>query len=390
MVKNKTENGQRPHLFDLFLAFLRLGLTAFGGPAMIAYIKELVVWKYKWSEESVFEQGLALCQTLPGPMVVNTASYLGLRLKGIPGMLACFTGFLLPSALMMFAFSGLYYKSYHMPVLTSVFNGLQVIVVVIIIKATSSWGRETLKTRRDVLLALITTLVLLGKINPFFVIMGAALAGIIYYDRGGSEAASPQLGTAGYGRAALLLFVFFVVFILLLFWFHKNLFDLALVMTKIALFSFGGGYGALPLMFHEVVETRGWLDSKTFLDGVALGQVTPGPILINATFVGYLREGVLGSLVGTLAVFFPGLILVAATTPVFDRLKSSRYFLRATRGIKTSFFGLFLFMAIKFALAIPWNLTKFVLAAAALAALVKKIDLLYVVLIGTALSALLF
>ena len=389
-MNNKIEISRRPSIIHLFLSFLRLGLTAFGGPAMIAYIKELSVNKNKWIDEDSFKHGLALCQTLPGPMVVNTAAYIGLRLRGLPGMLACFVGFLLPAFLMLLAFSIIYHKAHNLPAMISVFEGLQVIVVAIILNATLSFGKGTLKQRKDVLLAVISATVLLLKVNPFFVIIGAALVGIIAYDIMGSKMPSMSFRSSGYFKDALILFGFFVTCIFFLLFLNKRLFDLALVMPKIVLFSFGGGYGALPLMFHEVVEAKAWLDSKTFMDGVALGQITPGPILINATFIGYLLEGVLGSVVGTLAVFFPGLILVTVTLPFFDKLKSSRYFMRATRGILASFVGLLLFVAIKFALAVPWDVIKVVLGLAALTALVKKVDILYVVLIGAVISVFIF
>ena len=305
-------------------------------------------------------------------------------------MLACFAGFLLPAYLMLLAFSVIYYKSHNLPAMTSVFEGLQVIVVAIILNATLSSGKGTLKQRNDVLLAVISATVLLLKVNPFFVIIGAALAGIIAYDIMGSKMPSMSFRSSRYFKNALILFGFFAASIFFLLLLNKRLFDLSLVMSKIVLFSFGGGYGALPFMFHEVVTTKAWLDSKTFIDGVALGQITPGPILISATFIGYLLEGVLGSVVGTLAVFFPGLILVTVTLPFFDKLQSSRYFLRATRGILAAFVGLLIFVAIKFALAVPWDVIKVVLGLAALTALVKKVDILYVVLIGAVISVFIF
>ena len=94
-------------------------------------------------------------------------------------------------------------------------------------------------------------------------------------------------------------------------------------MMKIDLFAFGGGFTSLPLMLHEVVELRGWIDEKTFMNGIALGQVTPGPIVITATFVGYLLYGFWGSVVATLSIFTPSFLMLVIINPFFDRLKAS-------------------------------------------------------------------
>jgi chromate transporter len=161
-------------------------------------------------------------------------------------------------------------------------------------------------------------------------------------------------------------------------------------MLKIDLFAFGGGFASIPLMLQEVVNVRGWLDSKTFMDGIALGQVTPGPIVITATFVGYLVYGLPGALVATIAIFTPSFLLLVGTAPFFHRLKQSPIFSNATQGILASFVGLLLYVTMRFALAVPWDILRVCLVAAALIALLRKVDLLYIVLIGAAISVALF
>ena len=151
-----------------------------------------------------------------------------------------------------------------------------------------------------------------------------------------------------------------------LYYMNNGLMRVAAVMLKIDLFAFGGGFAALPLMFHQVVDVKGWIDSKTFMDGIALGQITPGPIIITATFIGYLLYGFAGALVSTMAILTPSLLIVLLTTPFFDRLKNSRFFLRATRAILATFVGLLLFVAIKFALSISWTILSAILLASRL------------------------
>ena len=155
---------------------------------------------------------------------------------------------------------------------------------------------------------------------------------------------------------------------------------------KIDFFAFGGGFAALPLMHHEIVGIRGWMDSKTFMDGIALGQITPGPITMSTTFVGYLLRGLSGAIVATLAIFTPSFLMVVLITPFFDKLKGTPYFLGTTRAIYASFVGLLGFVTIKFAYAVSWNVPKILLGLIALAALLKKIDILYVIFAGALIS----
>jgi chromate transporter len=166
--------------------------------------------------------------------------------------------------------------------------------------------------------------------------------------------------------------------------------NVAVVMLKIDLFAFGGGFAALPLMFHQVVNVKGWIDSKTFMDGIALGQVTPGPIIITATFIGYLLYGFAGALVSTIAILTPSLLIVLLTAPFFDKLKNSRFFVRATRAILATFVGLLLFVAIRFALSISWTILAAFFGFAAYMALFKQVHVLYVISAGAVVSIVLF
>jgi chromate transporter len=268
----------------------------------------------------------------------------------------------------------------------SLFNGLQVIVIAIVAHATVSFGKNMLKAKRDSIIALLSATALILNANPFTVIMAAALAGTILYPIRGATAPSPTGTTAPAFKDALILSCSLFAGMVLFFLIDRALFDLALVMAKVELFAFGGGYTALTLLYHEVVEAHAWLNSRVFMDGVALGQVTPGPVLITAAFIGYLLKGVAGSLTGTIAMFTPGLLLITATLPFFDRLKASALFVRALKGIVTCFVGLLLFVTIKFALDIPWEIKRILLCAASFAAIYFKIDVLYVVIIGAAIS----
>ncbi len=166
------------------------------------------------------------------------------------------------------------------------------------------------------------------------------------------------------------------------------MFDLAAVMLKVDVFAFGGGLASIPVMLHQVVDVRHWIDSRTFMDGIGLGQVTPGPIVITATFVGYQMAGWLGAFIGTVAIFTPSFLMVLITVPYLDRLQGSRLFRCALRGVLASFVGLLVAVAVQFTLAAPWSIPAIALALAAFVALWFKVDVLWVVLAGAALAVL--
>ena len=381
----------RPAVSGLFLSFLKLGLTAFGGPAMVAYIKEMSVNRHSWLDEKTFKDGVALCQTIPGATAMQTAAYVGFRARGIAGALASFVGFGLPAFVLMLILSFLYARYHEVPRIASVFNGLQVVVVAIVANATYSFGRSTFKNYKDIVLAVAVASLLWLGVNPFLVILASALTGIIFFGNQGAAAASSDAKEDRFNVRQFSALIFIVlVGLLVLYLKDTKLFNLALLMMRIDLFAFGGGFASVPLMLHEIVNVRGWMVYKTFMDGIALGQVTPGPIVITSTFVGYLIYGMAGACIATVAIFTPSFLTVIAIAPVMDRLKTSIYFVRATKGILASFVGLLFFVTIKFGSAVPWDIGRALLVCGAFVALIRKVDILYVVLITAVISSVVF
>jgi chromate transporter len=377
---------QPPSLIHLFTSFLRLGATAFGGPAMVAYIRKMAVDQKHWLEEKTARDGIALCQTIPGATAMQMSAYIGFRTRGVGGAAASFIGFGLPAFLFMMILSGLYAQTHTLPAVVSAFNGLQAIVVALVANATLSFGKTSIKNWRNGINALIAAGLFWFKVNPILVIIIAAFLGITLYNK---QPLSPAVDTMEKAHApkCLLLILFVTAIGFTAFYFlDRKLFDLATLMFRIDLFAFGGGFASVPLMFHEVVGVRSWLDGPTLLNGIALGQVTPGPIVITATFIGYLLKGPLGGLLATVCVFLPSFMIVVGIVPYFDRLRSSPYFKKVITGILCSFVGLLLTVTIRFALDIPWDVPRIFLSAAALVALILKVDILWVVLIGTGIS----
>ena len=379
-----------PTIQELFLSFFRLGLTAFGGPAMVAQIRKMAVGKKEWLSEASYRDGVALCQMVPGATAMQAAAYVGLRSRGIGGAAASFIGFGLPACILMLILSTLYVRAHALPAVVSVFSGLQVVVVAIVAHAAFTFGKTWLKEWRGVLIALAAAVMFGFGVHPIGVILIAGLCGLGFYHRQTFPAAAASGDRKRYSLKSLpvILLITALAFVLL-FLFQRQFFDLAFLMTKVDLFAFGGGFSSLPLMFNEVVHVRAWMDSLTFLDGIALGQVTPGPIVITATFIGYLQYGLPGGVIATVFIFLPSFLIIAGTVPYYDRLRSSPWFNRALRGILYSFVGLLLSVTIRFGLNVPWDVIRIILAGGAFAALFFNVKLIYPVIAGIAVSLLL-
>jgi chromate transporter len=377
-----------PSIACLFLAFLKLGATSFGGPSIVVYIRRLAVEKMRWMQEASFLEGVALSQILPGATAMQTAAYVGFSVRGLLGAAAAFIGFGLPSFILMMVFSALYVRSHNIAQVVSAFSGLQVVVVAIIASAVVSFGRTTLKDWKSAAISLTSAVMFGLGINPIIVIVCAMVLGMVLHIDATSLNSKIEMTSQRSQAGMISLLVFAGVALILLFIFSRQLFDLAWLMSVINLFSFGGGFACLPLMLHEVVDVRHWLDGPTFLNGIILGQITPGPISITATFVGYLVRGPIGALVATIGTFMPAFLLLTVTAPYFKRLLASSKFVAAAGGTLCSFVGLLITVGMRFSLDVHWDPVRILLAGSSLVALLLGTDVLWVVLAGTALSIL--
>jgi len=384
----------QPSLSELFGSFFRLGLTAFGGPSMVAYIRKMAVDQKSWLDKETFNQGVALCQMIPGATAMQTTAYVGLRTRGVAGAAVSFIGFGLPAFLMMMAAAAAYIYAHNMPVVISAFSGLQAIIVALIANATLLFGRTTLKSWRHFAIAGAAAALFGMNVNPVIVILAAAIGGLVLVrpesKRPAADPNHPPAQVQSTTRPTVWILCAVVLGLALLFFFQRDGFNLATLFLRIDLFAFGGGFASIPLMYHEVVEVRQWMDSATFLNGIALGQVTPGPIVITATFIGYLLYGPWGGILATISIFLPSFILVVGIAPYFDKLRSSAYFNQVIQGVLCSFVGLLFTVTLRFAWNVHWDIPHILLAAAALIALLLKTDILWVVITGVLFSVVLF
>lgn len=263
-----------PSFYELFLSFFWIGLTGFGGLAMTAHIRKHIVDKRKWLDGNTFDSGLALCQIIPGAIVMQLAAYIGLKLKGIRGAVISFIGFGLPAFLIMFILSVLYKESKNITGVELVLSGLRVIIVAIVANAAYVFGKKNFKNINDWVIAAIAAGLFLTKLHPVLVLLVASLLGVILTKKDFEP--TGKLSKAKTFRFFLIVLAVVMLCSTILFFVNKEYFTLATIMLRIDLFSFGGGLAAMPMMYHELVELFHWFDKKTFMDGVILGQVTPG------------------------------------------------------------------------------------------------------------------
>jgi chromate transporter len=377
-------NASVPSMGKLFLTFLKLGFTAFGGPAMPVEIRKEIVDRKKWMEGIRFDAGLALCQVIPGAIIMQLAAYIGLKLRGIKGSIISFSAFGLPSFIIMIGLSMLYKNFRHIETIEAILSTLRIIVVAIIAHATYTFGKKNFRSINDVAIGFIAAFLFIMKMHPAIVVNIAIILGLLLSRR--DKPRFPYTGRAKTFNFFLILLSLVLLSLVLLFLFIPNYFTLATIMLRIDLFSFGGGLAEVPMMYHEFVDLFGWLDKKTLFDGIILGQVTPGSIIITATFAGYYHLGLLGSIVATIFVFIPSYLILMALAPFFDRLSKFKNFSRGINGILCSFVGLLLITTIHFGIEIQWNPEAIIIGLISFALLLLRVNVGWLIAGGLLLS----
>ncbi len=315
---------------QLIPVFLKIGAIGFGGGmAMLALIRQHIVQKKKWITDDELSVGVAMGQMLPGPFVPNYVEFIGFRLRGVKGALISVGAFLFPSVAAMVLLSFLYFQFQTIPGLQYVFKGIGPVVTALILWATLEMGRASIKDWRQILIAIIAFVGLFFKFDVLLTILACGILGILFYRK---IPAAPLFALLPIFKIGWLKFV-------------KGL-DLAYIFLKIGAIIFGGGFAAIPFIKNEVVEARHWLTAKEFIDGVALGQITPGPVAITATFVGYKVLGIPGAIIATIAIFLPSFLMLWGLLKIYERIKSHPLVISFLKGVKPAIVGMLLSAAV--------------------------------------------
>ncbi|MBU6454306.1 MAG: chromate efflux transporter [Cyanobacteria bacterium REEB67] len=323
----------KPTLGELVLVFLRLGCTAFGGPAAhIAMIRSELVERRKWVSEGDFIDMLGAASLVPGPTSTELALHIGYKLASLSGLAAVGISFILPAFLLVLALAALYVAYGSLPAFTAVLHGLKPVVLAVVFQAVWLLSITVFKTNWLRLLALLVVLFsCLGRPPAILLFAAGLLAALVHY----LKSKPPRENLTMVILTGACSFVISGTWLLGAFSPAVSKFSLsalALYFLKIGAVLYGSGYVLLAFLRSDLVERYHWLTSAQLLDAVAVGQLTPGPLFTTATFIGYVLGGVFGAMLATVAIFLPGFVFVAVTAPLIQKMRSSTlsgYFLDA-------------------------------------------------------------
>jgi chromate transporter len=351
VIVSETHAGERRPLSEIFLAFLRLGLTSFGGPiAHLGYFREEFVARRKWVGERAYADLVALCQFLPGPASSQVGIGIGLAKGGLPGAVAAWIGFTAPSALALILF-GLGVASYGEILNAGVLHGLKVVAVAVVAQAVWGMARGLCPDAPRATMAVIAAIIALAwptALGQIAVIAVGALAGLAFLRAppdGHHVALGIHVSRPLAVGALVLFFVLLAGLPALATAFPSHALALVDAFYRTGSLVFGGGHVVLPLIQSEVVPP-GWVTNDEFLAGYGAAQAVPGPLFTFAAYLGTVMgpapNGWLGGAICLVAIFAPSFLLVVGALPFWDDLRRYARMQSALRGINAAVVGLLL------------------------------------------------
>jgi chromate transporter len=303
---------ERGRIGELVRYFLRLGCLGFGGPvALVGQMERELVDGKKWLTKDQMREAIAICQSLPGPLAIQVGIYISYLRGGFWGAWAGGWAFILPNFIIVAALGALYVYLGDLQPVTGIFYGVSPAVIALILHSCyrlAKLGMEDWLQWVIAAVCLAVTVILQAEVALMFI--GAGIVGILYYGSmfkrtpaALSLAAPPVLAQLAPSAAAS----------------GSILGKLLVFFLKAGSLTFGSGLVIVPFLEQGVVQQFGWLDQRQFLIAVAIGMISPGPVVITATFVGYLVAGFWGSLVSTIGIFLPSFLLVLIAAPLLAR-----------------------------------------------------------------------
>ena len=298
--------------------FLKLGVTAFGGPAAhIAMMEDEVVTRRGWMTRERFLDLIGATNLIPGPNSTEMAIHIGFVRAGIVGLLVAGVSFILPAALITLGCAWVYERFQTVPQAEALLYGIKPAVIAVILSAVWRLGKTAAKGPFLIVVGFLVLLLVLFGINEIIALLGGGIVGILWQLGSRLGKGKAVLGFAWLPSSNLVLAVTTAPSS------SVTLSSLGLFFLKIGCVLFGSGYVLIAFLQGGLVEQHQWLTQQQLLDAVAIGQFTPGPVLTTATFIGYVLAGPLGALVATLGIFGPSFLFVLATNPLIPRLRQS-------------------------------------------------------------------
>jgi chromate transporter len=368
---------------EAFRFWLKLGFISFGGPTgQIAIMHQELVERRRWISESRFLHALNFCMVLPGPEATQLATYIGWLMHRTWGGIVAGSLFVLPSVFILIAMSWIYVSYGNVPLIAGVFYGIKPAVTAIVLAAAHRIGSRALKHPALWAIAAAAFVAIFAFDAPFpAIVLVAGLLGYAggqfapkIFTGGGHGAAKAGYGPAlidddtptpthalfswpklwGYAVAGTALWAL-VLGILAVEWgWQGALTQMGWFFTKAALLTFGGAYAVLPYVFQGAVEHHQWLTAPQMIDGLALGETTPGPLIMVVAFVGYLGAGVAGALVATFFTFLPSFIFIFMGAPFVETTHGNLKFSAPLTGITAAVVGVIVNLAMFFAWHVLW------------------------------------
>ncbi len=324
---------QRGRLKEIAAVFLRLGFTAFGGPAAaLAMMRQEIVIKRKWLTEDEFLDYWGISNLVPGPNATELAIHIGYKYAGWPGLILAGVCYIIPAMAIVLGLAWGYVEFGRLPALTGILEGIKPVVVAILLWAL--WGMLRPRIKQPLGLV-VTGAVLIGYLwsgNPILWLLVGGAVMWLYHALFSRKA--PPLALLG-GIPLMILRPFLLRPLV-----EFNLWRLFWVFLKAGSLMYGSGYVLLAFIQDDLVNRLGWLTQNQLLDAIAVGQVTPGPLATTATFVGYLTGGFSGAVLATVGMFLPGFIFVLLTHPLLRRMQESKPWRHFLDGVNFAALGL--------------------------------------------------
>ncbi|MDI9548542.1 MAG: chromate efflux transporter [Chloroflexota bacterium] len=364
--------------------FLKLGSIGFGGPAAnTALMEQEVVTKRRWLTHEHFLDLLAAANLIPGANIVEMAAHVGYVRAGWRGLVVAGAALILPAFLISLTLSWLYVRFGALPQGEALLYGIGPAVLAVVWIACYRLGRAALRDRLTVAVALASLVAALAGVNAIVVLLAAGAAGILVYE------APHRLRS--FFALALLGQSFPLAAAPLAGWIDERLVQLGLFFLKVGALLFGSGMVLFAFIQEDVVEGYGWLTQQQLVDAIAVGQMTPGPVLSSATFIGYLVAGAPGALVATFAVFLPSFLITAFIGPWIPRLRRSTVLSAFLRSVNAAVVALILAVSVSLLRTAIVDVWTVIVLAAALAAMLRfRVETLWLVGGGAAFGLLHF
>jgi len=413
-------------VLNFFFFFFKLGFMAYGGPAMLGYIKKEIVFKRRLLTEDDFNEGIALVNVIPGATNSQMVAYIGYKLKKGRGSIIAFTAFIIPAFIEMIIFTAVYKSTGNVGIFLQIFNVLAAVITGILLNTVIIFGSKIIKEWRLDILALITLAMLVFKFNILIILLIAVVSTFLLFfinkkfwpfarkennnrelynkecpencrdiksmpdkDISKNKKISPKRFFKTY-------WAFFISLALVAaaltagFFLKWELFLAELSLTKASVLGFGGAIPMITIIQYDMVNVLKLFTQKQIIDALVLGQITPGPIMITSTFIGYFISGFIGALLCTVVAFYPSFAIFSLVAPKYESVKDNKYVKLVVRGIMGMFVGMLLFFLYSVGREAIKGYISGIIALLSFIAVRLKVREIYIIGAATVLSIALF